>query len=82
MAIKNGLLGLAPRRKQVGFTQEELAGAIGIDRARLGMWELGYSWPPAALLPKMAELLHCSIEELYREPDPIVAPEAEEAHAE
>lgn len=82
MAIKNGLLGLAPRRKLVGLTQYELAEALGIERPRLSMWECGYAWPPAAFLPKLADLLCCTIDELYREPDPIVEPEAEEDNGE
>lgn len=82
MAIKSGLLGLAPRRKLVGFMQYELAGALGIERSRLAMWECGYSWPPAAFLPKIADLLCCTIDELYIEPDPIVEQEAEEEHGE
>lgn len=80
--IKYGLVGLAPRRKLVGFTQAQLAEAMGIERARLAMWECGLAWPPAALLPKLADLLLCTIDELYHEPDPIVAPETEEDHAE
>ena len=79
--IKYGLVGLAPRRRKVGFTQAQLAEAMGIERARLAMWESGYAWPSAAFLPKLADLLCCTIDELYREPDPIVAPETEENHA-
>ena len=67
--IKYGLVGLAPRRKLVGFTQAQLAEAMGIDRARLAMWELGYAWPSAAFLPKMADLLCCTIDELYQVPE-------------
>ena len=50
--IKYGLVGLAPRRRKVGFTQAQLAEAMGIERARLAMWESGYAWPSAAFLPK------------------------------
>ena len=78
--MKYGLVGLAPRRKRVGYTQAEMAEAMGIERARLAQWEIGGAWPSAAFLPKMADLLCCTIDELYREPDPIVAPETEEDH--
>ena len=67
--IKYGLVGLAPRRKLVGFTQAALAEAMGIERARLAMWESGYAWPSAAFLPKMADLLCCTIDELYQVPE-------------
>ena len=67
--IKYGLVGLAPRRKLVGFTQAQLAEAMGIERARLAMWENGYAWPSAAFLPTMADLLCCTIDELYHVPE-------------
>ena len=41
------------------------ADALGIERARLGNYEIGKSWPTAALLPAMADLLNCSIDDLY-----------------
>ena len=43
--------------------------AMGIERARLAMWENGYAWPSAAFLPKMADLLCCTIDELYHVPE-------------
>ena len=65
--IPKSLAGLAPRRKNAGFTQQQLADALGVERATLAMWEIGKTWPPARLLPAMADLLLCSIEDLYRE---------------
>ena len=61
------LEGLAPRRKAAGMTQSQLAAAIGVERAALAMWEIGASWPPARLLPALADVLLCSIDELYEE---------------
>lgn len=80
--IKYGLRGLAPRRKRCGYTQQTFAEALGIERGRLAMWEIGHAWPSAAWLPKMADLLCCTIDELYHEPDPIVAEGSEAVHAE
>lgn len=80
--MKIGLVGLAPRRKRVGFTQAAFAEALGVDRTRLTNWETGLAWPSAAWLPKMADLLCCTIDELYREPDPIVEETQEAVHAE
>lgn len=71
--IEKGLVGLAPRRKRAGYTQAAFAAALGIERARLGMWEIGQAWPSAAWLPKMADLLGCGIDELYEEPEPEAA---------
>lgn len=59
------LAGIAPRRRALGLTQEQLAEALHVERARLGMWEIGKSWPSARLLPELADLLLCSIDELY-----------------
>ena len=33
------------------------------------MWELGLAWPSAALLPAIADLRLCSIDELYVAPE-------------
>ena len=80
--MKIGLVGLAPRRKRVGYTQAAFAEALGVDRTRLTNWETGLAWPSAAWLPKMADLLCCTIDELYREPEPIVEETQEAVHAE
>lgn len=61
------MAGLAPRRKRMGWTQQQLADQLGVDRATLAMWEIGRNWPPTRLLPAMADLLLCSIDDLYRE---------------
>jgi len=67
--MKTGLIGLAPRRKRAGFTQQTFAEALGIERTRLAMWEIGQAWPSAAWLPAMADLLGCSIDDLYELPE-------------
>lgn len=64
-----GLQGLPARRKAAGFTQEEFAEALGVTRSALAAWETGRAWPSAAILPQIADLLLCSIDELYRLPD-------------
>lgn len=63
------LEGLAPRRKLAGLTQAQLAEELGIERSTVAMWETGVSWPSARLLPQIADMLLCGIEELYTEPD-------------
>jgi len=66
--MKTGLVGLAPRRKRAGYTQASFAEALGIERPRLAMWEIGQAWPSAAWLPAMADLLGCDIDALYEVP--------------
>lgn len=71
ITVSNKLEGLAPRRKAAGLTQAQLAEKIGVTRASIANWETGVSWPPVSLLPVMADVLICPIEDLY------VAPETE-----
>lgn len=63
-----GLVGLAPRRKAAGFTQEAFAETLGVKRSLLAAWEVGRVWPSARWLPDMAALLSCPIGELYTAP--------------
>lgn len=77
---KCGLQGLAPRRKNAGYTQGQIAEALGVERQTYGNWECGYIWPNAAYLPKIADLLCCSIDDLYKPFDPSIPEEATENH--
>lgn len=65
MAVE--LRGLEPRRKALGMTQRELAEKLFVNRAAIAMWETGAALPRAALLPTIAKLLQCSIDELYND---------------
>lgn len=64
--------GLKYYRRRSGMSQAQLADALGVQRATVGMWETGKSWPSAALLPQMADLLLCSVDDLYHVPDFII----------
>ena len=79
--MTTGLIGLAPRRKRAGYSQQAFAEALGIERSRLAQWEARAIWPSASWLPKMADLLGCSIDELYEVPaEESVTQEAGEVH--
>ena len=52
-------------RESAGITQVELANVIGVDRSTVTKWETGEAMPRAALVPKIAEALGCSIGDLY-----------------
>ena len=67
-ALTEGLAGLAPRRRAAGYTQESLAGALGITRSLLAAWETGRAWPSARWLPVIAARLGCGVGELYSPP--------------
>ena len=64
--LTQGLLGLGPLRKSAGYTQERFAEALGVTRSLLAAWEVGVTWPSSRWLPKMADLLDCELDDLYR----------------
>ena len=51
-------------RERGGLTQQDLATVLGIDQSTVSLWEVGKTQPRAKLLPKIAEILNCSIDEL------------------
>ena len=68
------LEGLAARRKAAGYTQQELADLLGVPRANLAMWETLTSSPRAGILPVIADLLLCTVDELYKAPEEAETP--------
>lgn len=54
------------KRKQADLTQEQLAKALAIDRSTVAKWESGESMPRAQMLPKLAEILECTIDEIFK----------------
>lgn len=52
------------KRKELNFTQEELADKLGVTKASVSKWELGQSYPDITMLPNIAELFKCTIDEL------------------
>ena len=53
-------------RRQNNMTQEQLALAVGVSRTTVTMWEAGESMPTSNKLPKLAQVLGCTIDELFR----------------
>ncbi len=51
-------------RKQNGFTQEELAGRLGVTYQAVSKWENGATAPDISLLPELAAVLGTSIDAL------------------
>ena len=60
-------MSLSSKRKEKGITQNELAVAIGVGQSTVAMWETGQAYPRAALLPKIAQVLGCTVDELLQE---------------
>ena len=53
------------KRKERDFTQEELAGILGVSKAAVCKWETGESYPDITLLPQIAQLFHITMDELF-----------------
>ena len=51
-------------RKEKGMTQKELADKLGITDKAVSKWERDVSFPDTATIPKLAEILGVSVEEL------------------
>lgn len=63
----------AARRKAVGFSQEQLAESLRIDRSTVGRWENGETEPQPWIRPKLARALQVSVDQLddlLSEPEP------------
>lgn len=54
-------------RRRAGYTQEGLAEALDVSRQAVSKWESGQSLPEAATLLTLADLLHCTLDQLMRE---------------
>lgn len=59
-------MGFISAREKSGLTQKEVADKIGVDQSAVSLWETGKTAPRASMLVKLAELYHCSIDDLFR----------------
>ena len=60
-------LGFKKAREGSGLTQQEAAIRIGVDQSTVCLWEIGKTKPRASLLPKIASIYGCSVDELLAE---------------
>lgn len=51
-------------REKRKITQEELAKNLSVTQGAISQWENGLSFPKTELLPRIAELLGCTVDEL------------------
>ena len=69
MKMYAGMPGIRARRRSLGMKVAEAAGRLGVTVQNWYDWEKGKYTPTAALLPALAELLQCRLEDLYRDDD-------------
>lgn len=62
-------MSLATARVKAGLSQRAVAKKLGITDAAVCLWETGRTLPRAALLPKLATLYGCTVDDLLREDD-------------
>lgn len=55
---------LAFQRKQSGMSQEKLAELLCVSPQAISKWENGHTMPDVALLPVLAQIFDCSIDEI------------------
>ena len=57
---------IASRRKELSMTQVELADKMGVTDKAVSKWERDLSCPDVSSLPKLAEILGLSVDELMQ----------------
>ncbi len=55
---------LSALRKQNGLSQEKLAEILSISSPAISKWENGHTMPETALLPALAQIFHCTIDDI------------------
>ena len=55
---------LREKRQERGITQNDLAVRVGVKRNTVCQWETGSRQPRVELLPKIASILGCTVDEL------------------
>ena len=62
------MLNISVARKRCGITQNELAIKLGVTQGAVSQWEKGLSNPNIEYLPKLAQILECSVDDLLKAP--------------
>lgn len=52
-------------RERKGFSQQKVAEQMGITQQAVARWEAGTAYPRGKTLNKLADVLGCTIDELY-----------------
>ena len=57
---------IAKRRKELGYTQQELAEKLNVSDKVVSKWETGRSLPDTSIIIDLAEVLQISVNELLK----------------
>lgn len=56
-------------RERRNMSQSDLANVLGVSRSAVAMWETSEAFPRGKTMAQLAEVLHCTVDELFgREP--------------
>lgn len=55
------------KRIKALMSQKDLAKRLGVTQGLISQWETGKVHPRATMLPKLADILGCTVDELLRE---------------
>ena len=59
-------MNISVAREKRGITQAELADSLCVTQGAISQWETGRSFPRAELMPKLADIHGCTVDELLR----------------
>lgn len=60
-------MNLKMRRKEAGFTQQELAVQLCVHQTAVAGWENGRAQPSIEKLLKLSEIFNCTVDDLLRD---------------
>lgn len=66
---------MAYARRRAGLLQRQVAEALGVSLGTVAMWDTGRNKPRADMLPRIARLYGCTVDELLQEDKPAVGKE-------
>ena len=58
---------IARQRKELNYTQEQLADILGVSRQSISKWELDIAYPETDKLIELGKLFDCSMDYLLKE---------------
>lgn len=58
---------IVKQRKELNYTQEQLADILGVSRQSISKWETDIAYPETDKLIELGKLFHCSMDYLLKE---------------